>query len=132
MAGAKEKVVFSDLDSLFIPNPITRQLARNTNREAVKESVRNLILTNYFERPFKSDIGCSIRSFLFELWSQATKQQMENAVREVIRNYEPRADLIDVLVQDYSEQNAISVTVAFMVRNDVVPVELNVILERVR
>jgi len=132
MAGAKEKVVFSDLDSLFIPNPITRQLSRNTNREAVKESVRNLILTNYFERPFKSDIGCSIRYYLFELWNQATKQTMENAIREVISNYEPRAEVIDVLVEDNSELNAVTVTVAFSVRNDINPVILNVILERVR
>lgn len=132
MAGAKEKVVFSDLDSLFVPNPITKQLARKTNREAVKQSVKNLILTNYFERPFKSDIGCSIRYYLFELWSPALKQTMENAIREVIDNYEPRADVLEVLVEDRSELNALSITVAFSVRNDVNPVVLNVILERVR
>jgi len=132
MAGAKEKVVFSDLDSLFVPNPITKQLIRKTNREAVKQSVKNLILTDYFERPFKSDIGCSIRYYLFELWSPALKQTMENAIREVIDNYEPRADVLEVLVEDRSELNALSVTVAFSVRNDVNPVVLNVILERVR
>jgi phage baseplate assembly protein W len=132
MAGAKEKVVFSDLDSLFVPNPITKQLARKTNRESVKQSVKNLILTDYFERPFKSDIGCSIRYYLFELWSPALKQTMENAIREVIDNYEPRADVLEVLVEDRSELNALSVTVAFSVRNDVNPVVLNVILERVR
>jgi phage baseplate assembly protein W len=132
MAGAKEKVVFSDLDSLFVPNPITKQLARKTNRESVKQSVKNLILTDYFERPFKSDIGCSIRYYLFELWSPALKQTMENAIREVIDNYEPRADVLEVFVEDRSELNALSVTVAFSVRNDVNPVVLNVILERVR
>jgi phage baseplate assembly protein W len=132
MAGAKKKVVFSDLDSLFVPNPITKQLIRKTNREAVKQSVKNLILTDYFERPFKSDIGCSIRYYLFELWSPALKQTMENAIREVIDNYEPRADVLEVLVEDRSELNALSVTVAFSVRNDVNPVVLNVILERVR
>jgi len=132
MAGAKETVVFSDFDSLFQANPITKQLNRNTNREAVKESVRNLILTDYFERPFRSDIGCSIRYYLFELWSPALKQTMENAIREVIRNYEPRADILDVLVEDRSDLNAISVTVAFSVRNDINPVVLDVILERVR
>jgi phage baseplate assembly protein W len=132
MAGAKEKVVFSDLDSLFVPNPITKQLARKTNREAVKQSVKNLILTDYFERPFKSDIGCSIRYYLFELWSPALKQTMENAIREVIDNFEPRADILEVLVEDRSDLNALSVTVAFSVRNDVNPVVLNVILERVR
>lgn len=132
MAGAKEAVVYSDFDSLFQAHPITRQLSKNTNREAVKESVRNLILTDYYERPFRSDIGCSIRYYLFELWSPALKQTMENAIREVINNYEPRADVLEVLVQDDSDRNALSVTVAFSVRNDIDPVVLNVILERVR
>jgi len=132
MAGSKETVVFSDFDSLFQTNPITKKLNTNINREAVKESVRNLILTDYFERPFRSDIGCSIRAYLFELWSPAVKQTMENAVIEVINNYEPRADVLDVLVEDRSELNAISVTVAFQIRNDVTPVVLDVILERVR
>jgi len=132
MAGTIEKVVFSDFDSIFAVNPITKQLSINKNREAVKESVKNLILTDYFERPFKSDIGCSIRSYLFELWSPALKQTMQNAVREVIDNYEPRADLLEVHVEDNSERNAITVTVVFSVRNDPTPVILNVILERVR
>lgn len=132
MAGTIEKVVFSDFDSIFAVNPITKQLSINKNREAVKESVKNLILTDYFERPFKSDIGCSIRSYLFELWSPALKQTMQNAIREVIDNYEPRADLIDVQVEDNSDKHAINVTVVFSVRNDPTPVVLNVILERVR
>jgi phage baseplate assembly protein W len=132
MAGSKETVVFSDFDSLFQANPITKKLNTNVNREAVKESVRNLILTDYFERPFRSDIGCSIRSYLFELFSPALKQTMENAVIEVINNFEPRADVLDVLVEDRSDLNAISVTVAFQIRNDVTPVVIDVILERVR
>ena len=132
MAGSKETVVFSDFDSLFQANPITKKLNVNVNREAVKESVRNLILTDYFERPFRSDIGCSIRSYLFELFSPALKQTMENAVIEVINNFEPRADVLDVLVEDRSDLNAISVTVAFQIRNDVTPVVIDVILERVR
>jgi predicted component of type VI protein secretion system len=57
---------------------------------------------------------------------------MENAVIEVINNFEPRADVLDVLVEDRSDLNAISVTVAFQIRNDVTPVVIDVILERVR
>lgn len=128
----KETTVFSDIDNLFVANPITKQLSRKTNRDAVRQSVKNLILTNYYERPFKSDIGCSIYSMLFELWSPALKQQMENSVREVINNYEPRANLLDVYVVDNSERNAIEVSVVFSVRNDPTPVVLNVLLERVR
>jgi phage baseplate assembly protein W len=131
MAETK-KEIFSDLDLAFIAHPITGQLARKTNRDAVRQSVKSLILTDYFERPFKSDIGCSIRYYLFELFTPALKQQMENAIREVIKNYEPRAEIIDVLVEERQDLNALTVSVAFFILNDPEPVFLDVILERVR
>lgn len=131
MAETKREI-FSDLDIAFIAHPITGQLARKTNRDAVRQSVKSLILTDYFERPFKSDIGCSIRYYLFELFTPALKQQMENAIREVIKNYEPRAEIIDVLVEERQDLNALTVSVAFFILNDPEPVFLDVILERVR
>jgi phage baseplate assembly protein W len=131
MAETKREI-FSDLDIAFIAHPITGQLARKTNREAVRQSVKSLVLTDYFERPFKSDIGCSIRYYLFELFTPALKQQMENAIREVIKNYEPRAEVIDVLVEERQDLNALTVSVAFFILNDPEPVFLDVILERVR
>ena len=131
MAETKREI-FSDLDIAFIAHPITGQLARKTNRDAVRQSVKSLILTDYFERPFKSDIGCSIRYYLFELFTPALKQQMENAIREVIKNYEPRAEVIDVLVEERQDINALTVSVAFFILNDPEPVFLDVILERVR
>lgn len=127
-----KKNIFTDLDLAFIPHPETNQVVRKKDREAVKQSVKLLVLTNYYERPFKSDIGCSIRQHLFELFTPATKQNMERAIREVIKNYEPRADIIDVVVEDYPDRNALTASIAFMVRNDPTPVVLDLILERVR
>jgi len=127
-----KKDIFSDLDLNFIAHPITGNVGRKTNRESVRQSVKSLILTDYFERPFKSDIGCSIRYYLFELFTPPVKQQMERAIKEVIKNYEPRADVFEVLVEDRSELNALTVSVAFMILNDPDPVILDVILERVR
>ena len=77
-------------------------------------------------------LGCSIRYYLFELFSPAVKQQMESAIREVIKNYEPRADVIEVLVEESREQHMLTVSIAFMILNDPEPVILDVILERVR
>jgi phage baseplate assembly protein W len=131
MAEIKREV-FSDLDLAFIAHPMTGNVGRKINRDAVKQSVKSLISTDYFERPFKSDIGCSIRYFLFELFTPPVKQQMERAIREVIRNYEPRASVIEVLVEDRPEFHALSISVAFMILNDPNPVILDVILERVR
>lgn len=127
-----KKDIFSDLDLAFIPHPETSQVVRKTNREAVKQSVKALIMTNYYERPFKSDIGCSLRHHLFELFTPATKQNMERAIREVINNYEPRAEIIDVIVEDYPDKNALTASLAFMIKNDPTPVVLDLILERVR
>jgi phage baseplate assembly protein W len=107
-------------------------VGKKANREAVRQSVKSLVLTDYFERPFKSDIGCSIRYFLFELFTPPVKQQMERAIREVIKNYEPRADVFEVLVEERPDLNALTVSVAFMILNDPDPVILDVILERVR
>jgi phage baseplate assembly protein W len=129
---APTREIFSDIDISFIAHPITGKLLRKTNRDAVRQSVKSLIMTNFYERPFKSDIGCNIRYYLFELYTPATKQQMEKAVREVIENFEPRADIIDVLVEERPDLNALTVSVAFMVLNDPTPVILDVLLERVR
>jgi phage baseplate assembly protein W len=124
--------IFSDIDLQFIAHPATGRLTRKKNRESVRQSVKSLILTDFYERPFKSTIGCGIRNYLFELFTPATKQQMENAIREVIRNHEPRAELIDVLIEERPEMNAMTVSVAFYIVNDPDPVVLDVILERVR
>jgi len=133
MAGkTKKKEIFSDLDLGFFAHPITRVVTRKTNRESVRQSVKSLILTDYYERPFKSNIGCSIRYYLFELFSPAVKQQMERAIREVISNYEPRADVIAVMVEEKTDEHALVISVAFMIINDPDPVVLDVILERVR
>lgn len=128
----KKTTIFSDLDLAFIAHPITQQLTRKTNRESVRQSVKSLILTDFYERPFKSNIGCGIRRYLFELFTPATKQSMENSIIEVIENYEPRAELIDVLVEDRPDLHAITVSVAFYILNDPDPVVLDVILQRVR
>jgi len=124
--------IFSDLDLSFVQHPVTKRLSRKQNRDAVKQSVKSLILTDYYERPFKPEIGCSIRYFLFELFTPPVKQQMENAIRETISNYEPRAEVIEVLVEERPEMNALTISVAFFVNNDPNPVVLDVILERVR
>ena len=128
----KKTTIFSDLDIGFVAHPITQQLTRKKNREAVRQSVKALVLTDFYERPFKSDIGCGIRRYLFELFTPATKQSMQNAVREVISNFEPRAELIDVLVEDRPDLHAVTISVAFYIVNDPDPVVLDVILERIR
>lgn len=131
-AKTKKKDIFSDLDLGFFAHPITGNISRKVNRDAVRQSVKSLILTDYYDRPFKPNIGCGIRYYLFELFTPAVKQQMESAIRETIANHEPRADVVEVLVEEKQDINALVVSVAFMIINDPNPVVLDVILERVR
>lgn len=131
-AKTKRKEIFSDIDLGFFAHPITGTLSKKVNRDAVRQSVKSLILTDYYERPFKPNIGCGIRYYLFELFSPAIKQQMESAIRETIANHEPRADVVEVLVEEKQDMHALVVSVAFMIINDPNPVVLDVILERVR
>jgi len=126
------QVIYSDFDNLFITNPITKQLNKKTNRDAVKQAVKNLILTDYYERPFNSNLGCNIRGFLFEPFTSHLQEQMKQAIINVIENYEPRANIIDILVEDRIDLNSIAITIAFEVVNDPDAVVLDVILERVR
>ena len=89
-------------------------------------------MTDFFERPFKSDIGCGIRALLFENFHPAITQQMDAAIREVISNYEPRAVIHSVDIQARPDHHELSVSIVFFVTNDPEPISLNVILERVR
>ena len=127
-----QKEVFSDIALGFTAHPITGQLSRKKNADAVKQSVKSLILTDFYERPFKPNIGCNIRSSLFELFTPVTQQKMETAVREVIENYEPRAELIDVIVTSNIDDNIVRVKIVFYVRNNQQPISVEVFLERTR
>ena len=127
-----KKAVYSDIDLAFLSHPITGKLTRKLNREAVKQSVKSLILTDFYERPFKPTIGCSIRSYLFENFHPSTIQLMKRAVREVIANYEPRASIRNVHIVGKPDSNELNVTVVFFTRNDPTPITLDVLLERVR
>ncbi|MDA9007769.1 GPW/gp25 family protein [Porticoccaceae bacterium] len=131
-AKTKKKEIYSDVDLGFFAHPITGNVSRKVNRDAVRQSVKSLILTDYYDRPFKPNIGCGIRYYLFELFTPAVKQQMESAIRETVANHEPRADIVSVLVEEKQDMHALVVSVAFMIINDPNPVVLDVILERVR
>jgi len=128
----RQKEVYSDIDLAFLSHPVTGKLTRKVNREAVKQSVKSLIMTDFYERPFKPLIGCGIRQLLFENFHPAIIQEMELAISEVIDNYEPRAELISVDIDARPDANALSISVVFYVINDSAPVVLDVILERVR
>lgn len=131
MAIARTKV-YSDLFTNFDQHPITDDVAIKTNEEAVKQAIRNLIQTNKGERLYQPNLGGDIRRLLFENTTPQTLLLMREIISEAIRKYEPRANLIDVVVSPNEDQNAVAVSITFNVINRQEPVSLNVILDRVR
>tara|TARA_B100000508_G_C11341514_1_gene219381 strand:+ start:156 stop:581 length:426 start_codon:yes stop_codon:yes gene_type:complete len=123
---------YSDLNLNFTRNPATGDVARLTDIEAVKRSVRNLILTNQFERPFHPEIGSSVRALLFENVTPLNAILLEDRIREVIINFEERALITSVRVIDDADRNGYRVIINFQVLNSVENVSITEFLQRLR
>jgi len=123
---------FSDLDFNFTPHPVTKDISRRFDENSVKSAIKNLVLTSNYERPFHSEIGSPIRKLLFELPTPMFALSLKRAIIDVITNYEPRAELIDVLVYDLRDDNTVNVTVEFKIVNTEKPLSVELVLERTR
>ena len=126
------QVVYKDFDTLFDIHPVTRKLNVLTNVDAVVRSVKNLVLTNKGERPYQPFLGCDVRNRLFELNDGFTEDEVVENIEEVIGEYEPRAELIDVIANVRPDQNAVDVSITFRVINQTGETTLNLLLEKVR
>ena len=123
---------FKDLDLDFTRNVVTNDVVKIEDVNAVKRSVKNLIQTNHYERPFHPELGCGIRELLFENFTPLTGIFIKRKVEEVITNYEPRARLSQVTVNEQPDRNGIEVTVYFYVMNIPEPVSVTTLLQRIR
>ena len=125
--------IFKDLNLDFQQNTATKDIQKITDIEAVKRSVRNLINTNHYEKPFHPEIGCGVRELLFELMTPLTAHLLTRKVEDVITQYEPRAQLVGVRATPDLDRNAYELTVEFYVLNAPTElVDLTVLLERLR
>lgn len=124
--------LYSDFFNSFVENPVSLDLARKTNEEAVKQSIKNLILTNKGERLFQPNIGASIRKLLFENMNQQTYTIIKQNITNTLELYEPRCELLDVIVVPREEQHSINIRIVFRTINTIEPTTLDLILGRVR
>ena len=124
---------YSDLDLFFTKKSSNKDVNALTNITAIKRSVRNLILTNFYEKPFHPEIGAGVRDLLFENATPLTSIAISQSVQDVIENYEPRAIIKNVLVNAQLDRNAYDVQIVFTVLNSPTElIELNVPLEILR
>ena len=123
---------FKDLNLDFTRNTVTNDVQKIEDVEAIKRSVRNLVNTNFYERPFHPELGCGARQLLFEPFTPITGIFLKRKIEEVITNYEPRARLDQVIVTESPDRNAIDVRVIFYCMNIANPVTVLTTLQRIR
>lgn len=129
-ATVKER--FSDLNLKMIIHPQKRDIIPLKGEAAVKNSIKNLLLTNFHERPFNSTLGGNLRGLLFEPADTITKIALENGVKAVLENHEPRIDNVNVIVTSHQNDSEYRITVVFSIKatDEVADVEIN--LRRLR
>ena len=124
--------IYKDLDLDFGRNTTTNDVNKLTDVEAVKRSVRNLINTSHYERPFHPELGCGIRGLLFEPITPLTSLNLQRKVEEVLTNFEPRIRLVQVLSRPNADLNRYSLRISFYVIGTTLPVTVETFLERLR
>jgi phage baseplate assembly protein W len=123
---------FRDLDLNFNIHPVRKDVNIYKNEFAIINSIKNLVLTNHYERPFQPEIGSNIRRLLFEQVDSITAAQIEREITEVIGNFEPRAQVSRVDAIPSPDENLYKIRLEFFIINSSEPVIINFFLERVR
>ena len=126
------KKIYSDIDLTFIPNPVTGDVSMSFDEQSVIRSIRNLLLTNFYERPFQPNIGSNLNAFLFENTSAITSSALEKEITAVISNFEPRATISTLQVTALEDLNAFFIELSVFIGNNTQPSSVNVLLERTR
>ena len=124
--------IYKDLDLNFGRNTVTNDVNKLTDVEAVKRSVRNLINTNHYERPFHPEIGSGVRDLLFEPITPLTAINLQRKVEEVLLNFEPRIKLVQILATPNIDSNSYHLRIMFYVIGIPDPVTVETFLERLR
>ena len=124
--------IYKDLDLDFGRNTVTNDVNKLTDVEAVKRSVRNLINTNHFERPFHPEIGGNVRALLFENMTPLTALNLQRKIEEVLSNFEPRAKITQIIADPDIDRNGYNLEIKFYVIGIQNPITVETFLERLR
>lgn len=108
---------FYDLDLSMDKNPLTGDILKKVDVNAIKQSIRNLVETQIWDVPFHPEIYSQVRSLLFENFTPITKISLERVISSLIENYEPRVSIIDIEVEDNIDKNAIQINLRYKIVN---------------
>ena len=121
---------FTDIDVNMKNHPETGDVVLKYDINAVKRAIRNLVSINYYEIPFKPSLGTNLRGMLFELNDDPSRIVLEQQIKDMLNNFEPRADFTNIMSSTVG--NSLNVTVMFTIANTPEPHSLDLILERIR
>ena len=126
--------IYSDFQTNFSIHPIKKDLTRLTNEDSVKRSIKNILLTNHYERRFRPTFGANIRKYLFENMTPITLEVIKMDIISAIKNFESRAEIIDVIVSGANDNNSVNVTITFSIINSlqVTTLSTTLTMDRVR
>jgi len=124
--------IYSDIDFTFTKKPVVGDIALSYDSQAVIRSIRNILLTRHYEKPFNPNFGSNIDALLFEMVSPLSVSSLETEIRSAIENYEPRATINEVVVTALPDNNAYNVNLSFYIENATLPTTVTLLLERNR
>jgi phage baseplate assembly protein W len=130
-SGVARSKGYSDLDLSLRLHPIRKDIVPLKDDQALKNSVKNLILTNFFERPFQSNLGGNLRGILFEPADAITELALEDNIKRVLKR-EPRIKTLFVEVIDLADNNAYRITVKFLIKQFDTASQVEIVLRRLR
>lgn len=132
MTTQKSTRLYQDIDLDFAPHPLTGDVTKKINEEAIKRSIRNIILYNRYEKPFRPFFGAHLREMLFENVKKSTALGIETRIRKIIEQYEPRCQIITVKATPDINNSQYEVEIEFTALNVLNPLTTTVYLQRIR
>jgi phage baseplate assembly protein W len=124
--------IYSDLDLTFRKLPVTNDVALSYDEQAIVRSIRNLLLTGFYERPFQPKLGSNLNKLLFEPADQLTANLIESEVKNVISNFEPRVTINTITATASPDENSFNLSMTFFVGNNTRATSVTLLLQRSR
>ena len=128
----ENKNLYKDFDLSFSRNPLTNDIGKKTDANAINQSLRMLLNTYYYERPFRPRVGSNLRRILFEPADPITIQDLRASIESLIINYEPRVSILDIKINDNAENNAYDLTIEYRLVNMIQAQTFKTTLRRLR
>jgi len=124
--------IFSDVNPNMIVHPATKQLVKQFDVNSINFSIKNLVMTNFYDAPFQPNKGSSVRALLFENMTTIVEDAIERAIKLCIGLYEPRVSVIGVLVQGNPDMNLYNISLTYKILNQEAPYTVDLVLNRIK